>query len=127
MKILLDTHTFIWWDSETDKLSQVGLDLCQDVTNTLLLSVASVWEMQVKLQLSKLSLKLPLAELINTQVRTNNVEILPIRLNHIFALESLPSHHKDPFDRLIIAQANIEGALLLSCDPIFTEYPVNVR
>lgn len=80
MKILLDTHTFIWWDSEIDKLSQVALDLCKDPTNTLFLSAASVWEMQIKLQLGKLKVKILLTELIETQVHTNNLEILPIRL-----------------------------------------------
>ena len=66
MKLLLDTHTFIWWDSEPEKLSQRALELCRNPTNILLLSIASVWEMQIKLQLGKLSLKLPLAQMINT-------------------------------------------------------------
>ena len=63
---------------------------------------------------------------IETQQQTNNVEILPIHLAHILALETLSLHHKDPFDRVLIAQANVEGAILLSCDPIFSNYPVNV-
>lgn len=126
MKILLDTHTFIWWDSDLANLSPNALRLCQDQANTLLLSVASVWEMQIKLQLGKLTLKLPLAEIIETQQHANNVEILPIHLKHVLALESLPALHKDPFDRLIMAQASVEGMLLLSCDPIFEKYPVNV-
>lgn len=126
MKILLDTHTFIWWDSDLANLSPNALRLCQDQANTLLLSVASVWEMQIKLQLGKLTLKLPLAEIIETQQQANNIEMLPIHLKHVLALESLPAPHKDPFDRLIIAQATVEGMLLLSCDPIFGKYPVNV-
>jgi PIN domain nuclease of toxin-antitoxin system len=67
MKLLLDTHTFIWWDSQPAKLSQKALALCQEPTNTLLLSVASIWEMQIKLQLGKLKLNLPLAEVIESQ------------------------------------------------------------
>jgi PIN domain nuclease of toxin-antitoxin system len=126
MKILLDTHTFIWWDSNLNKLSSTALRCCKDQANTLLLSVASVWEMQIKLQLGKLTLKLPLIEIIETQQQTNNIEILSVHLKHVFALESLPAPHKDPFDRLLIAQANVEGAVLLSCDPIFASYPVNV-
>jgi PIN domain nuclease of toxin-antitoxin system len=126
MNILLDTHTFIWWDSDLTKLSSKALGLCRDQTNTLLLSVASVWEMQIKYQLGKLTLKLPLVEIIETQQQTNNIEILPVHIKHVLALESLPSLHKDPFDRLLIAQANVEGALFLSCDPIFASYPVNV-
>jgi PIN domain nuclease of toxin-antitoxin system len=126
MKLLLDTHTFIWWDSQPAKLSQKALALCQEPTNTLLLSVASIWEMQIKLQLGKLKLNLPLVEVIESQQKTNNIEILPITLIHVLALESLPNHHKDPFDRLLIAQANVEDAFLVSCDPIFAQYPVKL-
>lgn len=126
MKLLLDTHIFIWWDSEPAKLSPQVLALCQDRTNTVLLSVASVWEMQIKLQLGKLKLTLPLAEIIESQQQRNNIEILPVLLTHVLALQSLPAHHKDPFDRLLIAQANVEEAVLASSDPVFAKYAVNV-
>ena len=126
MKLLLDTHTFIWWDSEPSRLSSQALSLCQNQENTLLLSVASVWEMQIKLQLGKLSLKLPLAEVIESQRQANGVEVLPIRLEHVLTLEKLPAHHKDPFDRLLIAQAQVEDVVLVSGDPVFTRYPVKV-
>lgn len=86
MKLLLDTHTFIWWDSEPAKLSPQALALCQDRQNVLLLSVVSVWEMQVKLQLGKLRLALPLRETVESQRRTNNIEILPVTLEHVLAL-----------------------------------------
>jgi PIN domain nuclease of toxin-antitoxin system len=124
MKLLLDTHTFIWWDSEPARLSPRALALCKDRANTVLLSVATVWEMQIKLQLGKLKPNLPLAEVIESQRQTNNVEVLPVTLTHVLALESLPAHHKDPFDRLLIAQAKFEEAVLLSGDPIFAKYPV---
>lgn len=127
MKYLLDTHTFIWWDSEQEKLPATVLQLCQNQENTLMLSVASVWEMQIKHQLGKLTLQLPLTIIIEAQQDTNNLQILPIQLAHVLALESLPPHHRDPFDRLIIAQANVEGAIVLSCDSIFAQYPVNVK
>ena len=126
MKYLLDTHTFIWWDSEPVKLSPQVLTLCQDRANMVLLSVASVWEMQIKLQLGKLKLNLPLAEVIESQRQTNNIEMLPVTLPHVLALQNLPSHHKDPFDRLLIAQANVEEAVLLSGDSIFAKYPVKL-
>ena len=126
MKLLLDTHTFIWWDSEPAKLSPQALTLCQDRKNSLLLSVASVWEMQIKLQLGKLKLNLSLAELIESQQQTNNIEILPVTLVHVLALQSLPPHHKDPFDRLLIVQANVEDAVLVSNDPVFVKYAVQV-
>ena len=126
MKLLLDTHTFIWWDSEPTKLSQKTLELCQDQANTLLLSVASIWEMQIKLQLGKLKLNLPLAQVIESQQQTNHIEIIPITLTDVLALENLPTHHKDPFDRLLIAQANVADAVLISRDPIFAQYPVKL-
>jgi PIN domain nuclease of toxin-antitoxin system len=125
MKLLLDTHTFIWWDSEPAKLSPQVLALCQDRTNSLLLSVASIWEMQIKLQLGKLKLNLPLVEIIESQQQRNNIEVLPVALAHVLALQDLPPHHKDPFDRLLIAQANVEGATLLCNDPVFAKYGVN--
>lgn len=126
MKLLLDTHTFIWWDSEPAKLSPQALTLCQERTNSLLLSVASAWEMQIKLQLGKLKLTMPLAEVIESQQQRNNIEILPVLLPHVLALQSLPAHHKDPFDRLLIAQANVEEAILVSSDPVFAQYVVKV-
>ncbi|MEJ5301322.1 MAG: type II toxin-antitoxin system VapC family toxin [Thermodesulforhabdaceae bacterium] len=126
MKLLLDTHTFIWWDSEPAKLSPQALALCQDRQNVLLLSVVSVWEMQIKLQLGKLRLALPLREIVESQRRTNNIEILPVTLEHALTLENLPAHHKDPFDRLLIAQAIVEEAALVSADPNIAKYVVQV-
>lgn len=122
MRLLLDTHTFIWWDSEPAKLSAQALALCQDRQNSLLLSVASAWEMQIKLQLDKLKLTLPLSELLESQRQTNYLEILPILLPHVLALQQLPAHHKDPFDRLLIAQAAVEDVVILSNDPMFPKY-----
>jgi PIN domain nuclease of toxin-antitoxin system len=127
MKLLLDSHTFIWWDNDHSKLSPKVLALCQDPANTLLLSVASVWEMQIKAQLGKLTLRLPLGDMVTTQQRANGIEIIPIMLVHTLALDNLPWHHKDPFDRMLIAQANTESAVLLSKDTIFSLYPVTVE
>ncbi|NOZ51012.1 MAG: type II toxin-antitoxin system VapC family toxin [Chloroflexi bacterium] len=126
MKLLLDTHAFIWWDSDPAKLPTQVLALCQDRANIVLLSVASAWEMQIKLQLGKLRLNLPLAEVIESQQQSNNIELLPITLTHVLALQDLPAHHRDPFDRLLIAQANAEDATLVSGDPIFAKYPVKL-
>ena len=126
MKLLLDTHCFIWWDSAPDTLSPRARAACQDRTNLLFLSVASAWEMQIKLQLGKLHLRLPLGELIASQQQTNDLQVLPVALGHFFALQSLSAHHKDPFDRLLIAQANAEEATLISHDPVFAHYPVKV-
>ena len=126
MRLLLDTHTFIWWDSDPDRLPQRVLALCQSTSTDLLLSVASVWEMQIKQQVGKLKLRMPLADLISGQQETNSIELLPIQLGHVLALDSLELHHKDPFDRLLIAQALVEDAILLSADPIFSQYPATV-
>ena len=126
MKLLLDTHTFLWWDSEPEKLSRRALELCQNPENTLVLSVASIWEMQIKIQLGKLQIKIPLEEMISQQQK-NGIEILPVEASHIFAVESLPNYHKDPFDRLIVAQAIVEDAILVSADPLISQYPVTVE
>lgn len=126
MKLLLDTHTFIFWDSQPSKLSQRALELLTNKDNLRLLSVVSLWEIQIKHQLGKLTLNKTLEEIIIDQ-QNNYIEILPITVTHILALDSLPMHHKDPFDRLLIAQANIEDAVLISCDSVFANYSVKVE
>lgn len=126
MRYLLDTHSFIWLDSTPARLSLKVAAICQDQTNALILSVASVWEMQIKLQLGKLTLPAPLAQTIENQQRTNQIELLPVQLAHVLELANLPNHHKDPFDRLLIAQAISEGLILISHDPRMAQYPVQV-
>lgn len=126
MKLLLDTHTFIWLDSNPSRLSAQVRSLLQDPNNTLLLSVVSIWEMQIKTQIEKLQLSIPLAELVESQRRANMIEILPVSLSHVLALDQLPLHHKDPFDRLLIAQAKIENATLVSQDAILARYSVQL-
>jgi len=123
MKLLLDTHAFIWWDSEPARLSPQALTLCQSAENVLMFSVASAWEMQIKLQLGKLKLSLPLKDIIESQQQTNQIAILPITIPHVFALGNLPAHHKDPFDRLLIAQAIAEDAVLITGDKLFASIP----
>ena len=110
MKLLLDTHIFIWWVDQPEKLSPAALSALEDEANELLLSVASVWEMQIKIQLGKLKLSLPLKELVKNQQETNDLTVSPVALPHVLALDALPFHHKDPFDRLLIAQC-VEDAL----------------
>lgn len=127
MKLLLDTHTFIWWDADPAKLPAAALALCSDSDNQLVLSVASLWEIQIKRQLGKLDLRQPLAEIVAQQRETNGVIILPILQAHVLALDELPLHHRDPFDRLLVAQALVEEALLVSGDPVLSSYPIEVR
>lgn len=126
MKLLLDTHTFIWWDSDPSNLYKRALELLTDKDNLRLLSVVSLWEIQIKHQLGKLTLNKALTEIIAIQ-QNNYIEILPITIAHILALDSLPMYHKDPFDRLLIAQTNIENAVLISCDSVFANYSVKVE
>ncbi len=124
MKLLLDTHTLIWWTLTPERLSQLVHSLLGDSNNDLILSVVSVWEMQIKFQLGKLKLNMPLASLIDSQQQTNGLQILPIELVHVLALQTLPNQHRDPFDRLLIAQATVEQLPILSIDSAFNGYPV---
>ena len=126
MRLLLDTHIFIWWADQQECLSATALSALNDEANELILSVASVWEMQIKVQLRKLKLSLPIEELIETQVETNDLRILPLALPHVLALDALPFHHKDPFDRLLIAQSICEDVTLVSVDPEFPAYSVKL-
>jgi PIN domain nuclease of toxin-antitoxin system len=126
MKVLLDTHTFIWWDSEPGKLSKDALSMLEDASNTLMLSVVSIWEMQIKVQAEKLTIDKPLQEIIEHQQNANNVLILPVEAAHIYTLGSLPLHHKDPFDRLLVAQAIAEDLMIVTGDRAFKSYPVKL-
>lgn len=126
MICLLDTHTFIWMDSSPQRLSSRVASICQDSDNTLLLSIASIWEIQIKILLGKLTLPTSLSELVQNQIAVNKVRLLPIELKHILRLDGLPNHHKDPFDRLLIAQVLVEQAVFLSNDPQNAAYPVTV-
>ncbi|WP_016949181.1 type II toxin-antitoxin system VapC family toxin [Anabaena sp. PCC 7108] len=126
MKLLFDTHTFIWWDSQPHKLSAQSLALLSNSSNIKFLSIVSIWEMQIKYQLGKLSLQLPLRDIINEQIHNHNIVILSITSENILGLDNLPLHHKDPFDRLLISQASLEDAILISCDSVFNQYSVKV-
>lgn len=125
MKVLLDTHAFIWWDSEPSKLFAPGLAALRDPATEALLSVASVWELQIKSQFGKLTLRLPLRQIV-TQQQANGLQILPVSLEHVLAVGGLPNVHKDPFDRLLTAQAIVENAELMTADAIVARYPVRV-
>src|SRR5215216_7552078 len=109
MKLLLDTHIFIWWADQPEKLSPATLSALEDEANELLLSVASVWEMQIKIQLGKLKLSVPLKELVKNQQETNDLTVSPVALTHVLALDTLPFH-----DRLLIAQSIAEGLTVVT-------------
>ena len=124
MKLLLDTHALLWADSEPGKLSATAQGLLTDPTNERWLSVASLWEMQIKSQLGKLRLRLPLRDLMAEQMAKNGVQLLDITASHVFEIGALPPLHSDPFDRLIIAAARTKGATVLTQDPLVRQYPV---
>ncbi len=107
-------------------LSATVLALCRDPSVVLYLSLVSLWEIQIKSGLGKLPLSLPLAEIIRDQQARHGLQLLPITPTHVYALDALPLHHKDSFDRLLIAQALTEGMSLASADGIFSSYPASV-
>ncbi len=124
MRLLLDTHIFIWWADEPERLDGRLLDALLNAENELILSVVSLWEMQIKAQLGKLTLQRPLKELVHLQQSVNGLQLLPVTSKHVFLLDDLPLIHKDPFDRLIIAQALAENLILVSHDRVFEGYQV---
>jgi PIN domain nuclease of toxin-antitoxin system len=97
-----------------------------DIENEVLLSIASLWELAIKTSLGKLELKQPFGQLIPSQLLENEIGILPVQFKHLVVLTSLPFHHRDPFDRILIAQAISEGIPILSEDPAFRDYPVQI-
>ena len=122
MNLLLDTHIFIWWEIEIYKLSAKRLQMLEDDDNMLFLSLASLWELQLKIQNGKFKFPKPLPEIIREQQNINDLRILPITSAHMYELENLPFHHKDPFDRLLISQATVEHYTLVTDDPKFSPY-----
>ena len=122
MKLLFDTHTFMWWHSEPDRIPRDSLTLLQNPNHELLLSIVSLWEMQIKIQLGKLTLRDDLELMLKTQQEQNNITLVPITFLHILELKNLPLHHKDPFDRLLLAQSKVENATLISRDSVFQNY-----
>jgi PIN domain nuclease of toxin-antitoxin system len=123
MKLLLDTHTFLWFIEDSPKLSAEAKGLLESEAD-LLLSIASIWEMAIKINIGKLSLPPPFDEFISDQLSRNTIELFPIRLAHLGLLSTLPFHHRDPFDRLLIAQAITEQYPIVSIDDKFDAYSV---
>ena len=123
MKYILDTHTFIWWHNNTSHLSDAVLAICEDINNELFLSIVSIWEMQTKMQLEKLKSNTSLVDMVTLQ-QANDINILPLSIQHIICLDTIEQHHNDPFDRLLIAQATVENAVILTKDNKFKPYNV---
>jgi PIN domain nuclease of toxin-antitoxin system len=126
VKILLDTQVFLWAITDDARLKASHRDLFLDGANELNLSLASVWEMLIKTGLGKLPLPLPAGEYIARQMEKNCLNPLTIRMSHLLELEKLPPIHRDPFDRLLVAQARAEKMPILSADPTLREYGVTI-
>jgi len=124
MKVLLDTHTFLWFINDSPQLSDTVRGLLTSDVDALL-SIASLWEIAIKVGLNKLTLPTSFDTFIPEQLSLNDIEILPIRIEHLAIVPQLPLHHRDPFDRLLAAQALVETISLLSVDAIFDRYTVN--
>lgn len=126
MKLLLDTHLLLWAAGEPDRLSAEAVRLLSDETNRLLFSAASLWEVAIKSGLGRADFRAD-ARLLRRGLLDNGYEELPILGAHAVAVEDLPPLHKDPFDRILVAQSTVEGILLLTVDPLVSRYPGPIR
>ena len=125
MRTLLDTHAFLWGIAGDRRMSQHARDVFIGPSN-LSMSVASIWEILIKVQVGKLNLPPPAGPYVIRKLAENRITILPINLDHLLAFADLPMHHRDPFDRLLIAQALEEDLPIVTADPLFARYPVEV-
>jgi PIN domain nuclease of toxin-antitoxin system len=125
MKAILDTHAFLWAVSGDNRLSRMGREIFTGPSN-LWFSIASLWEIVIKVQLGKLLLPALAARYIARKLVENRIELLPLSLDHLIKLESLPMHHRDPFDRVLIAQSMEEGWPIITGDLEFKKYPIRV-
>jgi len=126
VKLLLDTHAFLWLVEGSPKLSAKAEAALADSNNDAFLSVAAVWELAIKTGGNKLTLRDPLEQFVGKWATTYRIELLPIQLNHALRVASLPNFHRDPFDRLMIAQAIVDDMAILSVEAEFAPYPISI-
>jgi PIN domain nuclease of toxin-antitoxin system len=122
VKALLDTHTFLWAITGNPQLSTRAREIFAAGRNELFLSAASVWEILTKVQVGKLPLPRPVGAYLKQQLTENDVQVLPILLAHVLQLEQLPLHHRDPFDRILVAQSLEENLPIVTADPLLERY-----
>ena len=125
MRLLLDTHTFLWFISGHRTLSTRARRAIESSRNQKYLSVASVWEMAIKVRIGKLKVGLPLREALATGMSEGDIAFLSVERDHALGVAELPLHHEDPFDRLLIAQARAEDLRMVTKDDAFDEYDVS--
>ena len=126
MRLLLDTCCWLWWLNDPGKLSKQQLDTISNRRNQLFLSVATIWEISIKVNNQKLTIPQPLNKLIEQQCPPDGIAILDIKPIHAVEAGDLPLYHKDPFDRMIIAQASIENLTVVTSDSVFEKYDITV-
>lgn len=124
MRLLLDTHTFLWMSLDDPKLIESARHLLADPDNDLFLSPASYWEIAIKISIGDYALSEPFDVFVNREIERNEVAIVPISVHHASTVAQLPFHHRDPFDRMIIAQALGENFTIVGKDEIFDQYSV---
>ena len=126
MRVLLDTHAFLWWVTDDAHLSSRARAIIADGDNELFLSAASGWEMAIKTRLGKLHLPDNPASFVFEQLKINAIEPLAIQMTHALRVYSLPGHHRDPFDRILVAQAQVERMPIITADPQVAQYDVEI-
>jgi PIN domain nuclease of toxin-antitoxin system len=121
VNLLLDTHAFLWFAGRQQSalLPQATRDVLEDGANTLFLSLASIWELAIKVSIGKMQLAEPVADLVRFHQINSGIQLQPIAVSHLDLIERLPFHHKDPFDRLLIAQSLVENLPVVSIDAAF--------
>ena len=125
MQLLIDTHILIWFLEGNNLLSKPNRQIIADSNNDVFISIASLWEIAIKISIGKLTLNNPLADVIK-QIAADDIEILPISPEHILSVSTLPFHHRDPFDRIIISQAQIENLPIMTKDQEFSNYAIKI-
>jgi PIN domain nuclease of toxin-antitoxin system len=125
MKLLLDTHTFLWFVDGNLSLSMTARSLIEDEANQILLSMASLWEMGIKVSTGKLSFTQPIDKFVTQILDSNDISLINIDLRHVGIIANLPFHHRDPFDRLLIAQAMADNIPIVGSDRAFDDYPIS--
>jgi len=126
VRVLLDTHVWLWMQAEPDKLGERAFELLDDEANELVLSAASAWEIAIKHAAGKLALPSPPATYVPDRIASSGVTPLPVSHVHALGVASLPPRHRDPFDRILVSQATVERLPLLTADRVFAQYRVDV-
>lgn len=124
MIALIDTHVFVWMDTDSSRLSSAAMGYFADPNCTILLSVVSIWEIIIKSAKGKLALSADIDQVIQDIQSRNPMCVLSVEAPHALEVRNLPTIHNDPFDRMLAAQALVEGAVLLTADPVFKQYPI---